>query len=350
MIINDPPELEKYLANLLGLPHLGTPYEIQNEGRAAWNALHSKKLGDPVWFAEWQKTIPRGCTCKKESDHLLQKSPPRFGSDDEWFDWTVEYHNSVNAKLGKPLMRPDVAKSVWRYEEESSQWDTVSNESDFVIVTSLSLLPHHQAVQSRCLKSWMRLGRRIISGNTPNDIKELQTQYPNVRFLPVSPSQSFDRPLARIHELMQLGDGKPVLLINSDIEILGDGSLIAAAANDGRALAGLRYNWKDHRGNANLEQWGIDAFLLHPKQIATFPSLDFAIGETMWDYWIPYHFSTIGEPLEWIGEPYFYHESHPVHWRVESLDTSRAMLSPYYNTPATSVFWTAWRRMQPFHS
>jgi hypothetical protein len=83
-------------------------------GRAAWAALHSQHLGNPEWFAEWQKLIPTGCGCQQGANDLLAQCPPRYDSPEDWFAWTCQYHNLVNVKLGKPTLTLDEARAIWR--------------------------------------------------------------------------------------------------------------------------------------------------------------------------------------------------------------------------------------------
>lgn len=83
-------------------------------GRAAWTALHSQQLGTPEWFAEWQQLIPTGCGCQQGANDLLARCPPRYDSPEDWFAWTVQYHNLVNVKLGKPTLTLDEARAIWR--------------------------------------------------------------------------------------------------------------------------------------------------------------------------------------------------------------------------------------------
>lgn len=352
--MQDPPEVADYVAKLFATspnPKL-IPERVNDAGRAAWRRLHTEPHGSPEWLAEhFKPMIPAGCGCKTKSEDLFATCPPRCDTPEEWFAWTVEFHNMVNATLDKqgdhPQMPLDVARHVWRYDQTSAAWPTDPDPvDDWVIVTSLSPLPHHRDVQSRCVRSWQRLGVRVFSGNTPEEIAQLASLYPEVQFEPVRSADWCHHP--RVFDLLQIGGDSPRLVINSDIEILGDGSRITAAARSGSAMVGIRYNWTGDRGDARREWWGLDAFLLHPDQIATLPDIDFAIGQTMWDWWIPYHLQQHEFSIDWVGEPCFYHESHELHWTPESLAVTRGLMSPVYGTPATHRFWEDWRLAQPF--
>ena len=211
------------------------------------------------------------------------------------------------------------------------------------VVTSMSLLPHHLSVQRRCLKSWLDMGLRVVSGNAYWEIDQLRSIYPEVEFFECKQSEAYDRPTSRVYDLMRLVPG-PILLMNSDIELHGSQSLLRSAVESGECLVGLRHNYELSIFEANLEQWGIDAFLLHPEVIPTFPELELAIGQTMWDWWIPIHLESINARMRWVGDPFFFHKTHPLHWKKESLETGRAMISELYGVENSFHGWQTWRK------
>ena len=91
------------------------PNRVDAAGRAAWTALHSQHFGTPEWFeTKWKPLIPTGCGCQQGANDLLAQCPPRYDSPEDWFAWTVQYHNLVNVKLGKPTLTLDEARAIWR--------------------------------------------------------------------------------------------------------------------------------------------------------------------------------------------------------------------------------------------
>lgn len=88
---------------------------VAEAGRAAWVALHTERNPTREWFeAEWKPLIPQGCGCSGSANELLDQNPPRFDSPEDFFAWSVEYHNAVNRKLGKPEIGLDEALAIWR--------------------------------------------------------------------------------------------------------------------------------------------------------------------------------------------------------------------------------------------
>jgi hypothetical protein len=60
------------------------------------------------------------------------------------------------------------------------------------------------------------------------------------------------------------------------------------------------------------------------------------------------HLESIGVDVRWVGEPFFFHKSHPVHWKQESLKIGRQMLHEQYGIPIEHPYWEEWRRGKPF--
>lgn len=324
----------------------------EEEGRAAWRELHcytgqptESSISDMDWLIRcWQPMIPRfGCRCEEFYFDYVRDHPPDFSSPESIFAWGFDLHNAVNRKL----LRPEVTfASAWQRWRPHLAWDIEQPViNGLVAVTSLSPLDKHIEVQREVLDSWCRFGLRVISGNSSSECETLRRLYPEVEFRPVRLSSSYIRPTARIRDLMELGGSEAVLLINSDIAIYGEQLRITSAIAQRRSIAGVRWNWVGHPGRGIRENWGIDAFLLYPEQIRTFPDLDLAIGQTLWDYWVPYHLEQRGFPCEWIGDPYFFHREHPKHWGTESLAIGTSILSSHYDP---KYCWDTWRRSMPF--
>jgi hypothetical protein len=90
------------------------PAIVEDPGHAGWAKLHkwalAKPAPDPQWFAGFADGI--GCgACRMDFLKLLNANPPRYGA--ECFDWSVEIHNAVNAKLGKPTVTVEQARRRW---------------------------------------------------------------------------------------------------------------------------------------------------------------------------------------------------------------------------------------------
>jgi len=99
---------------------------VQQQNRAfAWFAqnpwfhLHRYRGNDPEWLERWERTIPRYCKCEEGYRQIKERLPPRLETPDDFFGWTVDVHNEVNAKLDNERKRyPQIAISealrLWR--------------------------------------------------------------------------------------------------------------------------------------------------------------------------------------------------------------------------------------------
>lgn len=178
-----------------------------------------------------------------------------------------------------------------------------------VAVTSLSPNVERAARQAHCLQSWQDIGLKVITVET--DAKP------------------------RIKTLIDAGaaTGLPFLLLNADIEISGDHTLIEAAIEQPKKLTiGIRYNHAtaDSRGRSQKEAAGLDAFLMTPAMALTVPDLSFTIGQPVWDYWLPYHFRNLGYEVHWIDSPLFFHVRHEIQWSREDWIRGAAWMREYY--------------------
>lgn len=86
-------------------------------GPMFWPELHHPRVApDLAAEAAWMETFTDkiGCgECKTHWLEPLQTMPPKFASREAYFAWTVEAHNVVNRRLGKPLMSIGAAKELY---------------------------------------------------------------------------------------------------------------------------------------------------------------------------------------------------------------------------------------------
>jgi len=101
--------------------HTPRPKPPQGEKRAVvvggpelWAELHRAAVDGALneeWFAAWLSRVPMaGCSCRTSFQTILEAIPVRW---DDQFAWSVEVHNAVNRKLGKPEISADQAREIW---------------------------------------------------------------------------------------------------------------------------------------------------------------------------------------------------------------------------------------------
>jgi hypothetical protein len=84
-------------------PHEPQTQPIQPivDGSKLWAELHTQQSPTQEWFDGWLSRVPNfGCSCRKDFLEYLKTNPPRF---DDFYAWSVEAHNYVNQKTGKPI-------------------------------------------------------------------------------------------------------------------------------------------------------------------------------------------------------------------------------------------------------
>ena len=217
-----------------------------------------------------------------------------------------------------------------------------SLDPHIVAVTALSEQAHHTTRQTLCLESWVKFGLSIISVNTADQIARLKPLYPQVDRWIESDEEtgSYRYPTQKIKRLCRVAEelDKPILLINSDIEIYGEQSTLLMRMSSHKMLAGIRWNYDGELSNASREPWGLDAFVITPSMSSSLPELEMGIGRPTWDYWIPYHFQVHGYNLDFIGEPLFFHQSHPILWDEREWFIGADRVGAYYGIDIHTEF------------
>lgn len=90
-------------------------------GPAMWDELHRRALNwnyellkdDKQYLRGFGHRIPKfesGCKCRSFYNTYLKKNPPTI---EKYFEWTVNLHNAVNKKLGKPEISLETARNIW---------------------------------------------------------------------------------------------------------------------------------------------------------------------------------------------------------------------------------------------
>ena len=97
--------------------------DMTQVGPPIWRELHISALawdGSPASMqsihSKVLKELPCG-DCKQGWARINAEMPLRAATAQEFFAWTVEAHNRVNAKLGKPVM--ELAEALAMYQQAS---------------------------------------------------------------------------------------------------------------------------------------------------------------------------------------------------------------------------------------
>jgi FkbM family methyltransferase len=197
--------------------------------------------------------------------------------------------------------------------------------------------------QTKALSSWKKLGVKVVSLNSIDDIKKLTGLY-DVEFVSTENTSEhiFKKPYVKINALLDYGGSQNesdiICLINSDIELLHNAEIIStieSKAAEGLVLAS-RYNYIEQHSDSMLEPYGIDIFAMHKKFTSIFPKTVFSMGQCAWDYWVPLHFMKNKLPIHHILSPVSFHKRHDLNWDLNGWsDVWRLLLDEKLFHPET---------------
>ena len=81
-----------------------------------WLAIHTKQNPTPAWFEAWCSLVPNfGCGCEAWLRNYIAVNPPMYN---DWFAYSVELHNAVNAKI----TTDDKPREQWTIKEAAARW------------------------------------------------------------------------------------------------------------------------------------------------------------------------------------------------------------------------------------
>lgn len=205
-----------------------------------------------------------------------------------------------------------------------------------IALTSIAPNHHHEGIQQLCVQSWIAHGLKVYSFNSHAEAEALQPLYPDITFVPTyrTLEHRLGRPYVQVNALLDFAkeqEDEHILLINSDIYLYE----AAESLRKGFMLTELgivyahRRDFKDEAEIPNGKPMtsGMDIFFVNKRHLHIYPQTMFCIGQTHWDYWIPYEAKKAGLQVMHLNESFAFHKEHPQRWSVESwLDMAQYAL------------------------
>jgi FkbM family methyltransferase len=186
-------------------------------------------------------------------------------------------------------------------------------------LTSLHPDPQDASHTRECIASWRRAGLHVCAFNHASEIPKLACLY-DVDLIPVNATSAdiFGAHFVPICEMLRWAHERdaPVLLINSDILLDLDEwefKRIRWLSRSGLCYC-VRHNHAGDLSSATREVDGIDAFLLHGRDVPAFEPSFLSMGQPFWDYWLPHAFSRNDKSVYSVEFPVAYHRSHAIQW------------------------------------
>lgn len=275
-----------------------------------WARLHCNTEWTMQWFHDWVDSIPRSvCNCNYAE--AFEAVPIRL---DDWFAWSVDLHNWVNAKLGKKQLTIQKAIRTWKPVPKITE-----SIQGCRIVTAFG--PKRIERQQLCLDTWLRSGFRVTALQTTSELAELKDLFPGVDWAEENATATgYNFATQRIRRLVEEAKDEPILLINSDCAMAyGDGlNRFKQHLAEGTPKFYVRWN-HDQNSVAAEFQWGLDGLLVWPEDVSAIPQdAPYGIGHAMWDYAFPIFLKQHGRGFTIDHYPWLMHLDHPQNWIEDS--------------------------------
>jgi hypothetical protein len=190
------------------------------------------------------------------------------------------------------------------------------------LIALTSISPRHAIgdAQIKAVESWKAQGCRVISLNTDSEISLLKDRY-DIEFVATNQTTEglYKVPYVLISAFIDHAKSnrfESIMLINSDIILSGSVDKYFEQCKDGLVFAN-RTDFSDNYQQQKTYPNGFDVFFIHSEYYGLLPKTLFAMGQTWWDYWLPYRFIMSRVQLFLVKDPIFMHERHPVQYNAE---------------------------------
>lgn len=226
-------------------------------------------------------------------------------------------------QLLRPWLISDKTKlDIKIYAKDKCIKDLKSSAVDKVkIVVYTSLSPSHTNTETQleAVKSWNELGLEIYSFNSVEETQILQKSYPDyINFINCTKTSKhiFGKPYVLINEMIDhfnySNNGNVLMLINSDIILKSSNELLnkIKSISSLGILISSRHDYKNELLDGEKYIHGFDVFFIHKKFAKIFPPSMYSMGQTWWDYWLPYTALKNRVSVFRIAESFAFHKEH----------------------------------------
>ena len=178
------------------------------------------------------------------------------------------------------------------------------------VITSVA--PSHpiEGQQERAIGSWITAGFDVISVNEPSEIAEVEAV---IRKAARNTSKIYGKPYPLLDDILAACTADVAIITNSDIELIGNVTEAIEKAEEA-VYIGNRF---DHDGDPTkgvTYQHGFDLFIVHRKHFQHIHPALFTLGQTWWDYYLPWCMAKAGVPLRRVPERTIAHRRHAVQY------------------------------------
>ncbi len=263
------------------------------------NSLWKPSAGQPAW---------------KTAEQFLQTDNTEIISIEGRGDVIQWGRGSLDIHIAEPRRSPDVG---WRSDVETLADDRLT------IATSIA--PKEIEKQVLAVKSWIKLGFRVVSINCPEEINVLRQSFQEVEFVSARRDARglFGKPLIYFDDFLEYfrkTNCEFCGIVNSDVLLSGDEGIIPFI--QGQAKGSLVYGSRTDVDSlevldGEVLETGFDFFFFDKSLISYFPESEFCLGVPWWDYWAPLIPALEGFQIKKLISPFAYHVRHSFKWDQE---------------------------------
>lgn len=213
----------------------------------------------------------------------------------------------------------------------------------FEIVVATSLAPRTLEVQRKAVDSWKKVGFRVFSLNTSDEITVLKEYFPDVQFITVQRDGKdlYGKPYIYFDDFLRFfkeSEAKVCGIINSDIIFMDYGSNLKQFLFEqalGSFVYGSRMDVEDITDEIGyMHDTGFDYYFFDKEILDCYPEDHFFIGLPVWDYWAVYIALTKYKNVKKLITPVAKHVIHCANWNVDLWKRQAKHLYKYLSNDA----------------
>lgn len=202
------------------------------------------------------------------------------------------------------------------------------SEDNITISVYTSISPKHINMdnQVNAVKSWLKYGLNVYSLNSPEEYKILKPLFPKeVNFIPCGKTTKhiFGKPCILINHMIDhfydTSKDDVLMLVNSDIVLDMNASFIKNISKLSQVCIPIAHR-NDYTGDfikSKKYSFGFDVFFINRKFVKIFPPSVYSMGQTWWDYWVPYIAIKNKVTVFLIQEAFAFHKEHPIQYNTK---------------------------------
>ena len=164
------------------------PLTKKEWGNAHWNYLHSitanypnipkhqDKINMQSSLYHFVYNIPCLEPCRESAVNYVKHNPPKLGSKNSLFNWSVDFHNFVNDKLGKPKKSVELRNDPAIEEQLAVKRRSLSMDQMYSQQNQVAAQPQQSEIDQRFNTTFSKYGPALQEGSVDQLAQNIQQQ------------------------------------------------------------------------------------------------------------------------------------------------------------------------------